>query len=154
GLPGLHFGSREMRIYPAGAAMAHVVGGVRAGREGVHYAELVGAGGVEGHFDERLRDPERAGEPLRLSLDLALQQVVRAALTRGVATMTAKGGAAILMKVETGEVLAMVSVPDFDPNDDLKPHAGDPGQNPRFNRAAQARYELGSTFKVLTAAIA
>ncbi|HET7410517.1 MAG TPA: penicillin-binding protein 2 [Paracoccaceae bacterium] len=154
GLPGLHFGNREMRIYPAGAAMAHIVGGVRAGREGVRFAELVGAGGVEGYFDERLRDPELAGEPLRLSLDLAVQQVVREALTRGVDAMNAIGGAAILMKVGTGEVLAMVSVPDFDPNAPPQPFYGDAGQNPRFNRAAQARYELGSTFKVLTTAIA
>src|SRR5690606_39823710 len=103
---------------------------------------------------ERLRDPGLAGEPLRLSLDLAVQQVVREALARGVDTMDAKGGAAILMKVATGEVLAMVSVPDFDPNAGPKPFRGDPGENPRFNRAAQARYELGSTFKVLTTAIA
>lgn len=154
GLPGLHFGNREMRVYPAGPAMAHVVGGVKAAREGVQFAELIGAGGVEGQFDERLRDPDLAGEPLRLSLDLAVQQVVREALAHGIKTFTAKGGTAILMKVRTGEVVAMVSLPDFDPNAGPKPFAGDPGQNPRFNRAAQGRYELGSTFKVLTAAMA
>lgn len=154
GMPGLHFGSREMRVYPAGAAVAHVMGRVRPAREGVQYAELVGAGGVEGYFDERLRDPEQSGEPLRLSLDLNVQQVVRQALARGVANLTAKGGAAILMKVDSGEIIAMVSVPDFDPNGDPKPFQGDAGDNPRFNRAAQARYELGSVLKVLTAAIA
>jgi cell division protein FtsI (penicillin-binding protein 3) len=154
GLPGLHFGHREMRIYPAGRAMAHVVGAVRAAREGVRFAELVGAGGVEGHFDARLRDPGLAGEPLRLSMDLAVQQVVREALGRGIERMTARGGTAVLMKVGTGEIVAMVSLPDFDPNAGPQPFSGDPGQNPRFNRAAQGRYELGSTFKVLTTAIA
>lgn len=154
GMPGLYFGNREMRVYPAGAAVAHVMGRVRPAREGVHYAELVGAGGVEGYFDERLRDPEQSGQPLRLSLDLGAQQAMRQALSRGVTNLTAKGGAAILMKVRTGEIIAMVSLPDFDPNDDPKPFLGDPGDNPRFNRAAQARYELGSVLKVLTASIA
>ncbi len=154
GLPGLFFGSREMRVYPAGPAAAHVVGGVRAEREGVHFAELVGAGGVEGQFDARLRDPARAAEPLRLSIDLAVQEVIRQELAAGIARMTAKGGTAILMNARTGETVAMVSLPDFDPNAAPAPFRGEPGQNPRFNRAAQGRYELGSTFKVLTAAMA
>jgi cell division protein FtsI (penicillin-binding protein 3) len=154
GLPGLFFGNREMRVYPAGRAAAHVVGSVRAEREGVRFAELVGSGGVEGQFDVRLRDPALAGEPLRLSLDLGVQGVVREALAAGIRRMTAKGGTAILMKARTGEVVAMVSLPDFDPNAAPEPFRGEPGQNPRFNRAAQGRYELGSTFKVLTAAMA
>lgn len=154
GLPGLFFGSREMRVYPAGRAAAHVVGHVRAEREGVRFAELVGSGGIEGQFDARLRDPALAGEALRLSLDLTVQEVVRQELARGIARMTAKGGTAILMAARTGEVVAMVSLPDFDPNAAPAPFRGEPGQNPRFNRAAQGRYELGSTFKVLTAAMA
>ena len=154
GLPGLFFGNREMRVYPAGRTAAHVVGQVRAEREGVRFAELVGSGGIEGQFDERLRDPALAAEPLRLSLDLAVQQVVREALAAGVRRMNAKGGTAILMGARTGEVVAMVSLPDFDPNAAPEPFRGEPGQNPRFNRAAQGRYELGSTFKVLTAAMA
>jgi cell division protein FtsI (penicillin-binding protein 3) len=154
GLPGLFFGNREMRVYPAGRTAAHVVGRVRAEREGVRFAELVGSGGIEGQFDARLRDPARAAEPLRLSLDLAVQQVVREALAGGIRRMDAKGGTAILMGARTGEVVAMVSLPDFDPNAAPAPFRGEPGQNPRFDRAAQGRYELGSTFKVLTTAIA
>ncbi len=154
GLPGLYFGNREMRLYPAGPAMAHVVGGVKAEREGVRFAELAGAGGVEGQFDDRLRNPEMVGEPLRLSLDLPVQEVVRETLGRGIKQFTAKGGTAILMNAHTGEVVAMVSLPDFDPNLPPQRFNGEPQQNPRFNRAAQGRYELGSTFKVLTAAMA
>jgi hypothetical protein len=77
GYPGLKFGSRAMRIYPAGRTVAHIVGNVRAGNEDVRFAELVGAGGVEGYFDERLRDPARLGTPLELSIDLTVQAALR-----------------------------------------------------------------------------
>lgn len=154
GFPGLYFGNREMRIYPTRRATAHIVGGVKAEREDVRYAELAGAGGIEQHLDERLRDPSQVEEPLRLSLDLTVQQAVREELAAGVERLTAKGAAAVLMKVRTGEIVALVSLPDFDPNERPEFHRGDPSLNPRFNRAAQGRYELGSTFKVLTAAMA
>ena len=154
GHPGLKFGSRAMRVYPPGPTVAHLVGGVRAATEDVRYAELVGAGGVEGYFDERLRDPARLGEPLALSIDLGAQAALRDALAAGMAQFTAKGAAGVLMDVETGEIIAMVSLPDFDPNAEPEPFAGPAELNPRFNRAAQGRYELGSTFKVLTAAFA
>ena len=154
GFPGLNFGNREIRIYPTRRTTAHIVGGVKAAREDVRFAELTGSGGIEQHFDERLRDPSKVDEPLRLSLDLTLQQAVREVLAAGMEEMTAKGASAILMKVTNGEVLAMVSLPDFEPNGRPERHRGDPSTNPRFNRAAQGRYELGSTFKVLTAAMA
>ena len=154
GFPGLHFGNREIRIYPAGRTAAHIVGSVKAEREGVRFAELVGAGGVEQFFDERLRDPEKAAEPLRLSLDIPVQQAVRETLGAGIKRLHAKGGSAILMKARTGEILSLVSLPDYDPNERIQVHRGSADTNPRFNRAAQGRYELGSTFKVLTAAMA
>jgi cell division protein FtsI (penicillin-binding protein 3) len=134
--------------------VAHIVGGVRAATEDVRYAELVGAGGVEGYFDERLRDPARVGEPLALSIDLGAQAALRDVLAAGVTQFNAKGAAGVMLHVETGEVVAMVSLPDFDPNGEPEPFAGAAELNPRFNRAAQGRYELGSTFKVLTAGIA
>ena len=143
-----------MRIYPAGRTVAHIVGGVKAASEDVRYAELIGSGGVEGYFDERLRDPARIGAPLELSIDLGVQQALRDVLAAGVKRFTAKGATGVLMDVTTGEVIALVSLPDFDPNHEPEPFKGDAEQNPRFNRAAQGRYELGSTFKVLTAACA
>jgi cell division protein FtsI (penicillin-binding protein 3) len=154
GYPGLKFGSRTMRVYPAGRTVAHIVGGVRAVSEDVRFAELVGSGGVEGYFDGRLRDPARVGVPLELSIDLTVQAALRNVLAAGMAQFTAKGATGILMDVNNGEVVAMVSLPDFDPNKDPKRFTGAAERNPRFNRAVQGRYELGSTFKVLTAAFA
>ncbi|HUF87319.1 MAG TPA: penicillin-binding protein 2 [Thermohalobaculum sp.] len=154
GHPGLRFGSRSMRVYPPGRTVAHIAGGVRAAAEDVRHAELVGAGGVEGYFDARLRDPARLGEPLALSIDLGAQAALREVLAAGMAQFTAKGAAAVMMDVTTGEVLAMVSLPDFDPNARPEAFDGPAELDPRFNRAAQGRYELGSTFKVLTAGIA
>ena len=154
GYPGLKFGSRAMRVYPAGRTAAHIVGGVRAASEDVRYAEFVGAGGVEGYFDERLRDPARLGAPLELSIDLTVQAALRDVLAAGMAQFTAKGAMGVLMDVRTGELVAMVSLPDFDPNREPERFTGAAELNPRFNRAVQGRYELGSTFKVLTAAFA
>ena len=154
GYPGLKFGSRTMRIYPAGRTVAHIVGSVRAGNEDVRFAELVGSGGVEGYFDERLRDPARLATPLALSIDLTVQAALREVLAVGMKKFSAIGGVGILMDVRTGEVLALVSLPDFDPNRSPAQFTGPAELSPRFNRAAQGRYELGSTFKVLTAALA
>ena len=154
GTPGLHFGRREMRIYPAGRTAAHVVGGVKAAREDVRFAELTGSGGIEKHFDDRLRDPQQVAEPLQLSIDTRVQQAMRHELSEGMVRLTAKGGSAILMEVETGRIAGMVSLPDFDPNHRPEKYDGPAEFSPRFNRAALGRYELGSTFKVLTAAMA
>ena len=149
GEPGLLFAEREMRVYPNGALAAHVLGGARFGAQDVRAAEIVGIAGVEGKLDERLR-----GEaPLRLSIDLPVQSAVEQVLASGMALMGAKGAAAILMDVRTGEVRALASLPDFDPN--ARPRAaveGDPGDSPLFNRAVQGVYELGSTFKIFAAA--
>lgn len=153
GDPGLLFGPREMRLYPNGAIASHILGGAGFGREGVHSAEVIGKAGVERTYDEWLRDPANQGEPLRLSIDLTLQAAVEDVLSGGMQFMNAKGAAAILMDAHTGEVMAMVSLPDFDPNErPLPPTQGDPSDSPIFNRAVQGVYELGSTFKIFTAA--
>ena len=154
GYPGLKFGAREMRIYPAGRTVAHIVGGVKAAKEDVRFAELVGSGGVEGYFDDRLRDPAEIGRPLALSIDLTVQAALRDVLAAGVKRFSAIGATGVLMDVRSGEVVAMVSLPDFDPNRGPEAFSGAAEFNPRFNRAAQGIYELGSTFKVLTAAFA
>ena len=153
GQPGLYFGNREIRVYPAGRTASHVVGGVTAAREDVRFAELAGNAGVERHFDQRLRDPGQVTEPLRLSLDVTVQQAMRSVLAEGMERLTAKGASAVLMRTN-GEVVGLVSLPDFDPNRPRAPFDGPAHEHPRFNRAAQGLYELGSTFKVFTAAIA
>ncbi|SEM12142.1 cell division protein FtsI (penicillin-binding protein 3) [Roseovarius azorensis] len=153
GEPGLLFGPREMRLYPNGRLAAHVLGGASFGREGVHAAEVVGVAGVEKFHDERLRDPGRSNEPLVLSLDLSVQAAMERVLLGGMKIMNARGAAGILMEVGTGEVVAVASLPDFDPNDrPALPVTGRPDDSPLFNRAVQGVYELGSTFKVFAVA--
>lgn len=153
GEPGLLFGPREMRLYPNGRLAAHVLGGASFGREGVHAAEVVGVAGVEKFHDERLRDPAQSNEPLVLSLDLSVQAAMERVLLGGMKIMNAKGASGILMEVSTGEVVAVASLPDFDPNDrPALPVSGRPDDSPLFNRAVQGVYELGSTFKVFAIA--
>lgn len=153
GEPGLLFGPREMRLYPNGALAAHVMGGASFGREGVNSAEVIGVAGVENVFDDMLRDPANNGAPLVLSLDMTVQAVAEEVLSGGMQLMNAKGAAGVLMDVHTGEILSLVSLPDFDPNE--RPRAlleGDQSDSPLFNRAVQGVYELGSTYKLFALA--
>ncbi len=153
GEPGLLFGPRETRLYPNGPVAAHVLGGASFGREGVRAAEVVGMAGIEFVFDERLRDPARVDEPLRLSLDLGAQVALEEVLEAGMERMHAKGAFGILMEADTGRIRAMASLPDFDPNRrPALPARGDPAESALFNRAAQGRYELGSTMKIFPVA--
>ncbi len=153
GSPGLLFGPREMRLYPNGAIAAHVLGGASYGREGVASAEVIGVAGVERKFDGFLRDPANEGAPLQLSLDLTVQAAAEQVLAGGMSIMNAKGAASVLMDIHTGEIISMVSLPDFDPNN--RPAVlttGDQSDSPLFNRAVQGVYELGSVFKIFTVA--
>ena len=154
GDPGLLFGPREMRLYPNGSLAAHVMGGAGFGKEGVTAAEVIGVAGVEKQFDDYLRDPANGGRPLQLSLDLTVQAASEQVLLGGMKLMNAKGATSVLMDVYTGEVISVVSLPDFDPNDRPRPPTSgfDPSVSPLFNRAVQGVYELGSTFKIFTAA--
>ncbi len=138
GIPGLDFLSTEIRRYPMGRLAAQVLGGVDVDENGV--------AGVEKFFNKRLMtDPK----PLRLSIDVRVQAVLRDELARAMKEFKALGATGIVMKVDTGEVLAMVSLPDYDAND----FASAP-PDARFNRAASGAYEPGSTFKLQTAAVA
>ncbi len=155
GDPGLLFGPREMRLYPNGTMAAHVLGGTSFGAEGVHSAEVIGVAGVEKALDARLRDPAQGGKPLTLSIDLTLQSTIEEVLGAGMGMLNAKGAAAILMDARTGEILALASLPTFDPNDRPNPLVdpkAEPGDSPLFNRAVQGVYELGSTFKIFATA--
>lgn len=153
GCPGLLFGPREMRLYPNGAIASHILGGASYGREGVASAEVIGVAGIEREFDQLLRDPAREGEPLSLSIDLTVQAAAEEVLAGGMSIMNAKGAASILMDLHTGEIISMVSLPDFDPNN--RPRVlltGDQSDSPLFNRAVQGVYELGSVFKIFAVA--
>ncbi len=142
GLPGVAFQRAERRVYPLGPLFAHVVG----------FADIDNRGlaGVEKAFDDGLRDSlQKPGEPLRLSLDARIQHAPRVDLMRGVEEFRAAGAAGVVLDAANGEVLAMVSLPDFDPNA-VDARDGDA----RFNRATLGVYEMGSTFKVFTTAMA
>ena len=153
GEPGLLFGPREMRLYPNGKLAAHVLGGTRFGDEGVHSAEVIGVAGIEKTMDERLRDPALLDQPLQLSIDLSVQAAFAEVLHAGMKLLNAKGAAGILMDAKNGEIISMVSLPDFDPNNRPPlPVSGDPADSPLFNRAIQGVYELGSVMKAFPVA--
>jgi len=154
GDPGLLSGPREMRLYPNGKLAAHVMGGASFGKEGVSAAEVIGVAGIEKQFDGYLRDPANGNAPLELSLDLTVQAATERVLYGGMKIMNAKGASSVLMDVHTGEVISVVSLPSFDPNDRPKPLTDgfDPSDSPLFNRAVQGVYELGSVYKIFTAA--
>ncbi|KIN61506.1 Penicillin-binding protein [Sulfitobacter noctilucae] len=153
GDPGLLFAPRDMRLYPNGSLAAHVMGGASFGKEGVHGAEVIGVAGVEKYFDDYLRNPANGNNPLQLSLDLTVQAAAERVLWGGMKLMNAKGATSVLMDVKTGEVISVVSLPTFDPNNRPRPATtGDASDSPLFNRSVQGVYELGSVFKIFTAA--
>lgn len=152
GDPGLLFAPRDMRLYPNGSLAAHVMGGASYGKEGVHAAEVIGVAGVEKYFDDYLRDPANGNAPLQLSLDLTVQAAAERVLWGGMQLMNAKGATSVLMDVKTGEVISVVSLPTFDPNNRPRPAIdGDASDSPLFNRSVQGVYELGSVFKIFAA---
>ncbi len=152
GDPGLLFAPRDMRLYPNGTLAAHVMGGASYGKEGVHAAEVIGVAGVEKFHDDYLRDPANGNRPLQLSLDLTVQAAAERVLFGGMKLMNAKGATSVLMDVKTGEIISVVSLPTFDPNDRPRPATqGDASDSSLFNRSVQGVYELGSTFKIFTA---
>ncbi len=139
GIPGLEFQYAERRVYPQGRAAAHVLG----------LTDIDGRGiaGVERKFDASLAEGEG---PLVLALDVRVQDIVREELARQMTEFRAIGAAGVVLNVETAEVLAMVSLPDFDANDS----SAVAGTEPAFNRVTKGVYEMGSTFKLFTAAMA
>ncbi len=138
GIPSVDFHDTFQRNYPLGRVAAHVLGGVGIDQNGIAGAELA--------FDKRLRD---SGEPLRLSIDVRVQNVVREELLAAKDEFNAIGASGIVMDVNTGEVLALVSLPDYDAND-----LGSAEKDDRFDRALTGRYEPGSTFKLQTMSMA
>ena len=153
GEPGLLFAPRDMRVYPNGRIAAHILGGAAFGEQGVRAAEVIGTAGVELFFDGRLRNPEQVNSALTLSIDLSVQAAVTEVLEGAMQMLTAKGATAVLMDVRTGEVVSLVSLPDFDPNfRPAPPTEGEPADSPLFNRAVQGYYELGSVMKAFAVA--
>ena len=128
------------RHYPQGTMAAHVLGYVEDGK---------GRVGMEAALDERLNDPARRGEPVALSIDARVQGALEDELGRGMRSVNAAGAAGIVLDVDSGEVMALASLPEFDPN-----KVDAEGQKHVFNKVTNQVYELGSTFKPLTVAAA
>lgn len=126
----------EKRAYPQRNLFSHLVGSVDIDGQGV--------AGLERAYNTDLRTKD-----VQLSVDLAIQEAARTALDKGIVKYEAVGGAAIVMDVNTAEVLAMVSLPDYTPNLSLKLT---PEQ--QFNKASLGAYEFGSVFKLFNTAMA
>lgn len=138
GLPGIYFQAESKRVYPQGNLTAHLVGFTDVDSRGL--------AGVERSFDDLLQGGER---PLQLSIDVRIQHILHEELSRAIADFSGIGGAGIILDLKSGEVLALVSLPDFDP---ARP--GEASEDARFDRATLGLYEMGSTFKIFNTAIA
>ena len=138
GIPGLDFQNETRRLYPLGGLAAHIVG----------FADVDGRGlsGVESYFDKALRS---GGENLALSVDVRVQHALEHELRNAMGEYSAIGAAGIVMDADSGEILAMTSLPGFDPN-----QPGAIADELRINRATLGVYEMGSTFKIFTTAMA
>jgi len=167
GIPGFHFRQAERRFYPQGRVAAHVLGQVDIDGKGI--------AGVERSFDQQLKT---AAQPLRLSIDVRVQVALRESVNQAMQDFNGVGAAGVVLDANTAEVLAMVSLPDYDASDPggvsrkraaseskqgllhfvanraAAPRRARPDFDAHANRATMGLYEPGSTFKLLTAAMA
>jgi cell division protein FtsI (penicillin-binding protein 3) len=140
GEPGIALSREPDRLYPQTDLAAHVLGHTDIDGKG--------ASGMERAFDAQLSDPARRGQPLVLSISSRIQQALEHELLSAKTKFNAIGASGVLLDIRTGEVLAMTSLPQLNPN-----IAGNMNPEARFNRATLGVYELGSTFKPFTVAM-
>ena len=138
GFPGFDFRQEERRIYPLGRMAVHVVGFTGDDNDGL--------AGIEHSFEATLTERR---EPVTLSIDVRVQQIMRRELAAQIEKFKAIGGSGVIIDVRTGEILSLVSLPDFDPH-----KANTTSKDERFNRSTLGVYELGSVFKIFNHAIA
>ena len=149
GIPGIGFLRENKRVYPTGASVAHLIGLVNIDNQGI--------AGMEKWLDNNgLADLHRAGfatdrlqRPVELSIDLRVEHALRDELLKAKEKYKAKAASGLVSNVRTGEIVALVSLPDFDPNNPKEAHDPD-----RINRLTTGVFEMGSTFKALTLAMA
>ncbi|OEO28449.1 cell division protein [Devosia insulae DS-56] len=149
GLPGIDFIEESKRFYPAGSELAHVIGSVNVDNQGIAGMELAIDRDDLAVLPELGLARGAELEPEVLSIDTRVQYVMRSELLAALARFRAIAAAGAIVDVKTGEVIGMVSLPDFDPNEPataLKPDS--------FNRITNGTFELGSTFKTITIAAA
>lgn len=144
GIPGVGYRPDERRLYPEGREVAQVIGFTDPDSQGL--------AGIEKSKNDYLAG---GGQPLALSIDVRLQHMLHREVQAQIDEFHAMGGGGLIMDTHTGEILAMVSLPDFDPeqpNAEPKPPEGEP--DPHFNRMTLGVYEMGSIFKVFNTALA
>ncbi|GHB31398.1 peptidoglycan glycosyltransferase [Pseudovibrio japonicus] len=149
GLPGVGFRESNKRFYPGGQTVSHILGTVNVDNQGLS--------GMEKYVDQAwLKDLQELGftqdrtmEPVALSVDLRVQHAVRDELRRSMEYYQAKAAMGVVLKVDTGEVIAMTSLPDFDPNNRQQAL-----EKKRMNRVTGGVFEMGSIFKGITIAMA
>jgi cell division protein FtsI (penicillin-binding protein 3) len=149
GLPGIGFRSEKQRFYPGGSTASHIVGLVDVDNKGIAGMERF----VDTHGLSDLREAgfttEKDLEPVKLSIDLRVQHVLRDELSKAMDRYQAIAAGAVVLDVHTGEVLGMASLPDYDPNNPVNALEKD-----RLNRMSAGTFEMGSTFKTFTTAMA
>ena len=149
GIPGIGFRTETRRFYPKGETASHIVGHVNI--------DNVGIAGLEKYIDDRgLKELRKLGlasnqelEPVYLSIDLRVQHYVRDELAKAMQRYQAIAAGAVVLNARTGEVVAMASLPDYDPNRPV-----DALKKDRLNRVSAGLFEMGSTFKTFTTAMA
>ncbi|MBE7184913.1 MAG: penicillin-binding protein 2 [Methylobacterium mesophilicum] len=149
GLPGIGFRSEKRRFYPGGETASHILGLTNVDNKGI--------AGLEKYVDEQgLADLQASGlamprdlQPVKLSIDNRVQHIVRDELVQAVSKYKAIAAGAVVLNAKTGEVVALASVPDFDPNNPFNALDKD-----RFNRMTAGVFEMGSTIKSFTTAMA
>lgn len=149
GLPGIGFRPESQRFYPSGEIASHILGHTNIDNQGI--------AGIEKHLDDVwLGDLRESGfavgdslEPVNLSVDLRVQHFVRQALVEAMEKYRAIAAAGVVLNANTGEIVAMSSLPDYDPNTRINANSKD-----RLNRMSAGTYEMGSTFKTFTTAMA
>ena len=141
GEKGIIFEPFQSRVYTNGNLYSHIIGQVDYDNYGVS--------GIEKFFDKQLKDTDLINEPLELTLDSNIQYLIHKELNQALRTFESPGGGALLMNVKNGEVLSLVSLPDFDIN--LRISVND---KKYINKITKGVYELGSIFKTFTVALA
>ncbi len=161
-LPGVFMQEETKRFYPQGRLAAHALGYVDIDEKGRHGVERVFNEALSGVTGKSLilRDARRRayhlevlsravpGRDLELTIDETIQYIAQQALDRAIESHRASWGTVVVSHPGTGEILALVSYPDFDPNQAAAPREAEP------NRAVSVIFEPGSTFKIVTAATA
>ena len=137
GIQGLGFEDVEKRVYPQKNLFSHILGKTNI--------DNIGISGLEKQLDGRLTSSD---VPLQLTIDSGVQDTIREKLAAAVKKYNAAGASAILMDVNNGEIIAMISLPDFDPN-----LSGNPDERSQFNFTTKGLYEPGSVFKIFNAAL-